>query len=289
MKKIQTIRFLTTLLLALGLSCALFPGNARTVQSVPTHPAFVGETAAHASPSAPTKQKVRRDFFKKLKTKFKIKRKPGWGLYLLLSLASLAIVGLIGVPGFLLTQGIALGSGSGLAQALPILTSLLLIVGSIFLLWKWALRKADPEGFKARRERRAKRRATKKMGTPFTPQQQQEEEAIVAQLPGEMKLEVKNASVNICLAEGSVVDGDEVTIFFNDKILLENVKLGKVPQCLDLTLQTGQSNVLMVKTISPGLNAVDRVKLNVDDGNTNRGFFLPTLEGQSASVIFQLK
>ena len=200
-------------------------------------------------------------------------------------LASLVIVGLIGVPGFLLTQGIALGSGSGLAQALPILASLFLIGGSISLLWKWALKKADPEGFKARQERRA----TKKMGTPFTPQQQKKEEAIVAKLPSETKLEVKNARVSICLAEGSVVDGDEVTIFFNEKMLLEKVKLGLAPHCLELTLQKDQPNVLTVKTLSAGLNAVDRVKLNIDDGNTKRGIYLPTVAGQTASVAFQLK
>jgi hypothetical protein len=250
----------------------------------------ISTTSKHIS----KKKKPRAGFFQQAKSRAitlwkHLQIKKGGlkvGQVILLSLVSIALLAVIGIGLIILAQGIGLGGGSETLGWIIVILGLAVTLSFITWMWIASIRKSDPTGWQQKKEVRKARKNNEQL---YLEKQRLEEEAIIARLPKNPVVEISSSDIRICLTEANLSDGDIVNIFFNDKLLIQGAKLGKVPHCFNLTLQKNATNILSVETISGGQNPIDRVKVSIEEENSKKLIYLPTLEGQAASLSFNLK
>jgi hypothetical protein len=97
------------------------------------------------------------------------------------------------------------------------------------------------------------------------------------------KLHVKQASLKIEVWDNESVDGDIISLNFNDNWILSNYTLQKLPHLVTVTLRPGK-NLLVLHALNLGKYPPNTAAMRVDDGITKQTIILESTLQQSGTV-----
>ena len=212
-------------------------------------------------------------FFKKLKARVMVKlaliksayRQLDGEQIALLILASLAIIAGLGYLTLVLSCNLSCNGQEGAATAVA-LFGCAFTVGAVAWMWTSAVKKNK---YKTVEPMRKNKQPPNRTGA--------------ASSTGTVQMEVQNQNLQVCLTTDDPKGLSGVNIHFNDKLLMENIHLGKVPLCVDLTVQLDMANPFVIS------GAEGPVKLAVEDGKFSKRVTLPMEGVDNGSVDLILK
>jgi hypothetical protein len=97
-------------------------------------------------------------------------------------------------------------------------------------------------------------------------------------------LHLRQATLNICLQDGGVPDGDVVSVSLNGAYLVKEAKLGRKPQCFEAVLNDAAENILRIQSISNGERNPNTLKLVFREGRKRHAYYLLTEVGRTEEI-----
>ncbi len=219
-------------------------------------------------------KKWRVGLLKKLKARVLVKlaiiksayRKLDGGTIVLLTLGSIAIFTILGYLTIAASCNLSCSGQEGAATLVAFL-GCAITAGLIAWMWSAAIKK-----------NRLKFKEPDKSQPPI-----RDDNNVMGESQTESaQIEILTPTVRVCLETDDPKGMEDVTVTHNGTAVMSNVPLGKVPICIDLTVQPNIKNSIKVT------GASGPVKLSVEDGKVIKRLTLPIQDGQTGGVDLML-
>ena len=102
-------------------------------------------------------------------------------------------------------------------------------------------------------------------------------------------IDVENDTVSISLYDNGIVDGDSITLIYNNEVLLTHQLLSGKPMTISLKVEAGKSNELVMYAENLGSIPPNTALMIIYDGNNRHQVNISSSKSTNGAVSFTLK